>query len=189
MRAVALGVVGGLVVATGVTWATARPPVDDLAAYGDRSLLADGPTRSYTGSQVTVTDSMRAFARTVRVGERDLGLVFDRTELVCHGGRAVVAWHTGNLEPTVPDTGIQLTAYLDGEPIGSLIKGSTRGIYNDGPVTLHTVIDCPEGLHVLDIRIVHITGSWAVPFTDNIGADAPPGRLVGRGFVMTEVWD
>lgn len=158
-------------------------------AYGDRSLLDDGPTQTWTGTRTTITSSLRGFSETVRIDQRDIGLTIDRTALTCHGGVVEITWHVGNLEPTVPDTGIYLTARLDGQPVASITKGSTRGIYDDGPVDLRAVVDCPAGSHVVDLLIDRMwaDGGWGIPYVVNVG-EPSDGIVVMRGFVVTETY-
>ncbi len=179
----------GLVVAVVVTVLTMTPDdPPDTVWRGDSSLLVDGDTNAQTGSRVTLTDSMRQFDRTVRINDQQTGLVVDRTELACHGGRARVSWHIGNLEPITRNTGIHLTARLDGLGIASIVRGSTVDVWGDHPLDLETVIACPAGNHVLDLRIDSIHGAWGFPYVMTEGSRSDNLR-VGRGFIVQEVWN
>jgi hypothetical protein len=155
---------------------------------GAREHLDHVAATTRVGTNVSLTDTLRPINETVRVGVDDLGMILDRTHLTCHGGRARIIWHVGNLEPTVPGTGIALSARLDGELIGSLLRGSQDGIYNDQPATIVAVVDCPAGDHVLDLVIPHITGSWGIPYVDNPERGPVQHLLMNRGFTVLEVW-
>lgn len=187
-----VGLAAGLAVAA-VLWVVVPRPVEVVAVadpYGDRSLLADGSAQTSTGTRWSVTDSLRGFDRTVRIGPRNEGLVLDTTPVTCHDGRATVTWHVGNLEPTVPDTIIYLTARLDEAAIGTIIKGSTRGIYDDGPVDLRAVVDCPAGPHTFDLLVSHVSGGgWGIPYVVTPGQPTREGVRVLRGFIVEEVYE
>jgi hypothetical protein len=134
--------------------------------------------------QTAMTDSMRLFDRTVRIGEQDAGLVLDRTPIVCHGGRARATWYVGNLEPTVPETGLHLAVRLDGAIVAGMIEGSYTGIYEDGPVSIEAIFDCTPGKHSIDVYVVSIRGGWGIPYVANVPRTGSP---VSRGFIVTEV--
>jgi hypothetical protein len=187
-RVLLIGLAGGIIVAIAVTaWLNyTKPQPDDWR--GNRSELATVAARSATGSQVTLTDNLTQHRETVRVGDTDTGLILDPMDLECHGGRASITWTVGNLEPIVADTGIHLSARLDGVVIGSILRGSTRGIWNDTPVTLLAVTDCSAGQHTVDIRVDSISGAWGIPYVVNEGEPPSPNLLVNRGFVVREVW-
>ena len=156
--------------------------------FGDRSMLDDGQILESTGRFSTVTSSLRSFDRTVRIGEADAGLVVDSTPVTCHGGLLRIQWHIGNLEPTVPDTGIHLAVRFDGVPVGGLLRGSTRGIWNDSPSGIQAVILCPAGAHVVDLAITSVVGTWGFPYVVNVGDPVPHDLVVNRGFIVTETW-
>jgi hypothetical protein len=105
--------------------------------------------------------------------------MLDRTTVTCHGGVATLLWTTGNLEPTVKATGIHISLYLDGRRIATLLKGSTDGIWNDGPAVLRTMRPCARGRHVVEARIDSVTGSWGIPYAD-------PGQRVLRAIEISE---
>lgn len=182
---------GWAIVGAGVVMLIVRPamPIGDTGLGARELLPGDGLTHSYDGSRTTITDSLTPFNRTVRITAADEGTEVDKTALVCHGGRVDVTWHVGNLEPTVPATGIHLSATLDGATIGSLLAGSTDGIWNDRPAGIHAVVACPAGTHVLALRIVSVQGSWGMPYVVSAGSTNIDGLVVNRGFVVTEVWD
>jgi hypothetical protein len=144
--------------------------------------------RSATGSQITLTDNLTQHRATVRIGDADNGLILDPMDLECHGGRASISWSVGNLEPIVADTGIHLSARLDGSVVGSIMRGSTLGMWNDTPVELIAVVECPPGQHTLDLRVDSIHGAWGIPYVVNEGEPPSPYLLVNRGFVVREVW-
>jgi hypothetical protein len=73
--------------------------------------------------------------------------------------------------------------------IGSIIRGSSRGIFNDTPVDLLAVIDCPAGRHGLELTVAWIKGSWGIPFVDTVGNPPSADLVVNRGFVVREIWD
>ena len=140
------------------------------------------PERSEkTGSNVTLTDALGTFDKTYRFDRNHTWNQLDRTTVNCHGGRADVRWFVGNLEPTIPDTGIHLSILMDGKKISTILKGSTRGVYDDDEATIHTVVPCPAGSHVFSMRIDYIEGRWGIPYAD-------PGDRVQRGFIIHEVW-
>ena len=97
-----------------------------------------------------------------------------------------MAWHVGNLEPTVPGTGIYLTMTFDGRAVGSLIRGSTHGVWNDAAQTIFATVDCPQGTHRLSVTIDGF-GHWGIPYAANPGEQAQR-VVVNRGFVVTEIW-
>ena len=160
----------------------------DASGLGDRSELAFVTPTTVEGSHVTLTDSLRHVTQTVRIGPEDQGRSLDSTAVTCHGGRARVQWSTGNLEPTVIDTGITLTARFDGAPIGSLIRGSSRGDYNDAPAVIAAVVNCPAGMHVVDLLVTRLEGQWGIPYVSS--ATDPPSTdyHVNRGFIVEEIW-
>ena len=165
------------------------PSAAELAApYGDRGLLDAGTTRTSTGTRTTISDTLRGFDRSVWIDSNDNGLIVDQTTLTCHGGIAHVTWHIGNLEPVSQDVGIHLTARLDGEPIGSILRGSRVDIWGDEPASLHAVVPCPAGDHRLDLEIRSIHGRWGFPYVTSVGEPPSDELLVARGFVVSEVW-
>jgi hypothetical protein len=155
---------------------------------GDRGLLAPVQPRSATGSNITITDSLRPHVQSVWVDAQDQGLVIDPTPVTCHGGRLHVEWHVGNLEPQSADAGIHLTARFNGEPVGTIMRGSLRGIWEDDPADLHAVIDCPSGDHVVDL-VVNPSGKYGIPYAVTFGDPDLADEVVLRGFVLTEVWE
>jgi hypothetical protein len=155
---------------------------------GARELLDAVPATTRSGSQVSMTDTLQPIDATVRVDAYDLGMKLDRTVLFCHGGRARITWHVGNLEPTVPQTGIALSIRLDGQIIGSLLRGSVEGIYEDGPASIMAVADCSPGEHELDLAISQITGGWGIPYVANVRRGAVDYLQMNRGFIVMEVW-
>jgi hypothetical protein len=164
-----------------------HPQAAVAEAMGDRDLLGAAPVVTRLGTNIALTDSLRPINRTVRVVAKDLHMTLDRTPLTCHGGRARITWHVGNLEPTVPMTGIALSVRLDGKVIGSLLRGSADGTYNDNPASIMAVADCPAGEHVLDVVISEIDGGWGIPYVANVGERADH-LLMNRGFIVMEVW-
>jgi hypothetical protein len=166
----------------------AMRPVPNPFAYGDRSMLQPMSPEVLAGSHVSLTDTLRGHDQTVRIDERDKGRILDHTPITCHGGRARVVWHVGNLEPTRPETGIGLTARFDGVPIGSLIRGSTMGVWNDAPVSIQAVVDCPAGPHVLDLEVTFVNGSWGIPYVVSPDGPRSPNLVINRGFVVEEIW-
>ncbi len=142
-----------------------------------------------TGTRMSLTDNLRPQNETVRIGVADDGMILDPLTLTCHGGRIRVTWTVGNLEPIVADTGIHLSARLDDETIGSIIRGSARGIWNDVPVDLVTVADCSPGEHTLDLQVTAITGGWGIPYVVTKGSPPSSDLVVNRGFIVTEVWN
>lgn len=156
-------------------------------AQGDRVLLHDGPTRSWTGTNITVSTSERPFSETVRVVASDAGRALDPVDVRCHGGVAVVGWYVGNLEPIKQATGIHLSLRMDGETISSTLVGSTDGVYNDQPVTLRAVVRCPAGMRRFDLLIESVSGGWGIPYVQNVGDD-PGGLIVRRGITVRETW-
>ena len=137
----AVGIPWGLLVAFGIVWLSFvfTPRTSDGDAFdpslwqGDRALLEPVEAQSFTGSQITMTDNLRPHDATVRIGPDDVGLVLDPLRLHCNGGRIRVIWTVGDLEPIEPSTGIHLSARLDGVTIGSVLRGSSRGNWNDLP--------------------------------------------------------
>jgi hypothetical protein len=187
-RVLVIGLVGAIAVAIAAAlWLNSTAPQPD-DWRGNRSELATVAARTATGSQVTLTDNLTQHRETVRIGESETGLILDPMDLECHGGRASVTWTVGNLEPIDADTGIHLSARLDGVVIGSILRGSTRGIWNDTPVTLIAVANCPPGRHTLDIHVDAIQGRWGIPYVVNDGDPPSSNLLVNRGFVVREVW-
>ena len=193
-RVLAIGIPIGL--ALGVALGISLPMFSVLTApkhvdpqMGIRSFLEPIEPRSFTGSQVTITDSLRRHDQSVWIDDRDAGLVVDETKLECHGGRAYVVWHIGNLEPQSEDVGIHLTAVLDGADIGSILRGTTVDTWGDSPLEIHAVVDCSEGTHRLALRIRSVSGRWGFPYVVN--EDEPPSTdlPVNRGFVVTEAWN
>ena len=94
-----------------------------------------------------------------------------------------------NLEPTVPKTGIHLSARLDKAVIGSILRGSTDGIWNDTPVDLYAAVDCPPGRHVLDLEVTHVAGAWGIPYVGSEGAPPSEELRVDPSFLVTEIWN
>ena len=198
LRVLAIGIPWGIVAAFAWVWLTAfvLPPrtggSDALAVttawQGNRSLLEPGESTTVSGAMVSLTDNLRPLTETVRIGPSDAGLILDPLTLTCHGGRIRVTWTVGNLEPITPETGIHLSARLDGATIGSILRGSTRGIWNDVPTDLVTVADCSRGPHVLDLQVTSINGGWGIPYVVTEGNPPSTDLLVNRGFVVTEVW-
>jgi hypothetical protein len=132
---------------------------------------------SVTG-QTSLIDNLAGYDDTVvMTAIQDL----DAMAVTCHGGRASIVWYVGNLEPENEMTGIHIGVYFDGELVGSLLKGGTSGVYEDGPAEIRAVVDCSAGWHSFTARIYSISGTWGVPYANS-------GDLVMRGFVMTEVW-
>lgn len=137
---------------------------------------------SRTGNRTTLTTNLVTYNETYRVqAGPNLPARLDEMRIRCHGGTLRLTWQLGNLEPTHPDTGIHLTAYLDGKAVGSLLKGSTRGIWNDGPVQIESAVNCPGGQHKLWVSIDSIQGSWGIPYANE------PDH-VQRGFIAEEIW-
>ena len=138
-RVFVLGVPGGLAVGViaAVVVALAVPaPSPDLTWQGDRSLLDPRLTSSSTGTHTTVTDNLVGYGATVRIGTEDKGRLIDPLTIECHGGRAIIVWHVGNLEPIQPDTGLTLSAVFDGKVVGSLIRGSSLASSTTSPSML-----------------------------------------------------
>lgn len=187
---IGLAIIVGALIAV-VAWSVARRDpraAIDPSSLGNRALLSPGAPETYVGSHVALTDSLVPLTQTVRIDGDDRGRILDTTPIVCHGGRARILWTVGNLEPTVPNTGITLTARLDGQPIGSIIRGSTNGNYNDTPVTIQTVADCPAGAHVADVVVTTIQGAWGLPYVTNVGDPPAADFSVNRGFIIEEIW-
>jgi len=187
-----LAIVGWTIAVAGVALLLVRA-APASASHGDglgaRDLLAGaGVTRVYDGTHTTISDSLASFDQTVRLSAADEGTTIDRTALECHGGRADITWHVGNLEPTVAGTGIHLSATFDGEVIGSMIAGSSDGIWNDRPAGIRAVVACSPGTHQLAIQVVSVNGLWGIPYVVNPGERNIEGLRVNRGFVVTEVW-
>ena len=166
--------------------AQGTPPPRDR---GDVSMLENGETRTIVTAGMALTSSLRTFDQSVWVGPEDRGRVVDATNLTCHGGLAHVIWHIGNLEPGVANTGIHLTAQLDGKPVGSILRGTPVEVWGDQPAELHAVIDCPTGEHDLGLLIRSIHGRWGFPSVTDPDPSTSPVPHVPRGFVVTEVWD
>jgi hypothetical protein len=131
---------------------------------------------------------MRGFDHTVRIGDGDAGLIVDKTPVECHGGLAQITWHIGNLEPTIPDTGIHLAVRFDGEVVGGLLRGDPEGIWGDDATDIHAVVECPAGSHVIDLEVQAISGEWGFPYVANVGERQAHGLVVNRGFTVEEVW-
>jgi hypothetical protein len=182
-------VVSAIAFAVVVGSASLLRSLEDPGSRGDRSLLRAQSPEAIDATRASVTDGLHGYGRTVRVDHTDVGLELDATGLDCHGGMLQVVWHVGNLEPTVPDTGIHLSARLDDEVIGSLIVGSTRGVWEDGPAAIHAATRCPTGGHELKLTIVSITGAWGIPYVGPPGAADSVVLRVNRGFVATEYWN
>jgi hypothetical protein len=173
----------GIAVVQGVTTPkSAEPPM------GNRAYLEPIKPETFTGSQITMTDAIRIHDESVWIDERDSALVVDETPLECHGGRAHIVWHIGNLEPQSSDVGIHLTTRLDGEEIGSILRGTTVDTWGDSPLAIHAVAECPAGEHTLDLLVRSIHGRWGFPYVVNENEPASPDLRVGRGFIVTEVW-
>lgn len=152
----------------------------------ESSSFRTSPTvRQYTGRRTTVTEGLSSFNKTVRAvdagGSKPSVGTFDKTPVQCHGGMASVVWHVGNLEPTTPETGIHLSIFMDGERIGSLLKGSYNGVWEDGPEEIYTVVRCPRGPHTFYAAIDSLGGGWGIPYANE-------GDLVKRGLIITENW-
>jgi hypothetical protein len=161
-------------------------------ALDDRWNAAQPTTSS---GQVWVTDSLRDFTWTpvlrglpdgtaIDVATGEVVTEIDVTPVSCHGGRVIVEWHVGNLEPQIPHTGIHLAITMDGEVIGGILAGSADGIYDDWPAQIVAAQPCPAGPHVFAVKIQSISGYWGIPYAQ------PSGRAVNvvqRGFVIWEV--
>lgn len=163
-----------------------RAPVEELAKASELDPTVEA--RAYSGNRTKITDGLTTFRETPVVTREDSGRRLDRLEFECHGGRAKIMWHIGNLEPRKPATGIHLTVRLDDERIASLLKGSTRGIWNDAPAEIHEVVDCPAGRHVLELAIESVHGAWGFPYVVNPGEPPSEHLRVNRGFIVEEVW-
>jgi hypothetical protein len=189
LRAVAIAVPVG--VALGVGFAILRyfvaPPAQDWR--GDLAALDDGPAFSLTGDRFSITDSMRTFRESVWIDHQMEGGAVDRTVVECHGGRAQVTWHIGNLEPVTRDSGIHLTVRMDGAPVASILRGSAVDTWGDAPLTIHAVVDCSSGQHVIDLHVSNVDGAWGFPFVVNRGDPLSPLSRIGRGFIIREVWN
>jgi len=132
---------------------------------------------SVTG-RTTMIDNLAAHDSSVFVSDvQDL----DAMTLECRGGRASIVWYVGDLEPEYDMTGIHIGVYFDGQLVGSLLKGGTTGVYEDGPAEIRAVVDCSPGWHSVLARVYEISGQWDVPY-------ANANDVVRRGFVVTEVW-
>jgi hypothetical protein len=180
MKLLAVGLVVGLLAGTG--GARVGPGLLDEENQSPTILTPDreAPTRTATG-RVWLTDRLVTFDATFRITNEQKGERYDRTTLVCHGGRAHVLWYIGNLEPTVPDTLIHLSVLFDGRKVGTLLKGSTRGVYNDGPAEIQTVIPCPAGRHELAMTVDSADeGGWGIPYANETDR-------AQRGFIIEEV--
>jgi hypothetical protein len=198
LQVLAIGIPWGIVAAFAWVWLTGfvfgpntlgtDPLVAETAWQGNRALLEPGQPTTVTGAMVSLTDNLRPLTETVRIGPEDAGVILDPLSLTCHGGRIRVTWTVGNLEPITPDTGIHLSARLDGQTIGSILRGSNRGIWNDVPTDLVTVADCSPGAHLLDLEVTSISGGWGIPYVVTEGDPPSTTLLVNRGFVVTEVW-
>ena len=193
-RVLAIGIPIGL--ALGVALGISFPVFSVLTApdysdppMGNRALLEPVVPTTFSGSEVTITDSLRAHDHSVWIDERDTGLVVDQTDLECHGGRAHIVWHVGNLEPQVIDRGIHLSARLDGEVVGSVLRGTRVDSWGDDPIEIHAVADCDVGPHVLDLIVRSVHGRWGFPYVVNENEPSSPDLRVNRGFVVTEIWD
>lgn len=167
-----------------------------LAVVALRRDERPGPTLVKSGN-VVVTSKLTSFNRPVRftrgtdgdvyrvvdnksgkVGKRPERTI-DSMDLRCHGGTIEITWYVGNLEPTVPQTGIHLSVRLDGAQLATLLKGSTDGVWNDAPASIHTVTQCPAGSHKLEAHIDKLAGGWGIPYAD-------PENTVQRGFIVRE---
>lgn len=187
---------GALAVAGMVGAAMLSGSPDPCAAYGPRCWVGDRTqfdavtAATVTGSRFSLTDSLRPHDHSVWIDEDDDGLVVDPTPLECHGGRLHVTWHIGNLEPARVggEEAVHLSARLDGEVIGTVMRAGKAGTFEDSAMELHTVIDCPVGPHLVDLVIPYVTGVYGFPYVTNLG-DAPrPDLRVMRGFILEEVW-
>jgi hypothetical protein len=179
MKFLAVGLVVGLLAGAGGT--RVAPKLLEEENQSPTILTPDrqAPTRTATG-QVWLTDRLVTFDATFRITKEEEGEQYDQTPLVCHGGRAHITWYVGNLEPTVPDTGIHLSLLFDGRTIGTLLKGSTHGVYDDAPAEIQTVVPCPAGRHQLAVTVDSIVGGWGIPY-------AGKADRVQRGFIIQEV--
>jgi len=189
-RALAISIPIGLAIGIGVPLypLLTAPDSPDPPPMGNRAMLDPLPENVVTGSRVTVTDSLRSHDESVWIDGRDVSLVVDETDVECHGGRAYVVWHIGNLEPQTSDVGIHLTARLDEAEIGSILRGSTVDTWGDSPNSIHAIVDCSAGLHKVDLLIRSIHGRWGFPYVVNEHEPPSPDLRVNRGFVVTEVW-
>jgi hypothetical protein len=181
VKLLALGVAVGLL--AGAAGARVGPDVlDEFHSTNSSTTLTpdrEAPTHTAAG-QVWLTDRLVTFDAAFRITQAQQGEHFDPTKLVCHGGRAHVTWHIGNLEPTDPDTGIHVSVLFDGRKVGTLLKGSTRGVYDDGPEEIQTVVPCPRGRHELAATVDSIEGQWGFPYANDTD-------VVQRGFIIEEV--
>jgi hypothetical protein len=181
MKLLAVGVAVGLL-AGGVGARVGPQLVDEFRSTDSSTTLTPdrgAPTHTAAG-RVWLTDRLVTFDAAFRITHEQQGERFDPTNLVCHGGRAQITWHIGNLEPTNPDTGIHVSVLFDGDKVGTLLKGSTRGVYEDGPEEIQTVVPCPPGRHQLAVTVDSIEGEWGFPYAND--AD-----VVQRGFIVEEV--
>lgn len=191
LRALGIGLAGGLIVAFGVTWLTMdHTPPPPRYWVGDRSQFAPVEPTTARGSGIALTDTLRPHDRSVWIDKDDAGLVIDHTPLDCHGGRLRVTWTVGNLEPAAVEgkQGLHLSARFDGEVLATIYRAGYNGIHEDAPASLHAVVDCPAGAHVLDLEIGHVTGVYGLPYVTNL--DDPPRTDVQvlRGFIVMEVY-
>jgi hypothetical protein len=152
-----------------------RAPTRQRPAVGAHAVESINVSRAGMDKAATYY-AAHAFEDPLRFSEPG---VLDRTGISCHDGVATLLWSTGNLEPTVPETGIRISLYLDRTKIATMAKGSTRGIWNDGPVQLRTVRPCSRGRHTVTARIDRITGSWGIPYANK-------GDRVLRGLEIVE---
>jgi hypothetical protein len=178
-------VVAGLLLAVVITAATMR--ADPPPYMGVRANLGDSQPTSIAGT-TRMTDGLRYFSESVWIDDRDVGLVVDVTPVTCHGGRARIEWFIGNLEPQTRDTGLHLNVRLDGSVVATILRGTTVDTLGDHPVSSLAVVECPEGEHVVDLKVRLVGGRWGFPYVAN-EYEPPVGDLrVARGFVISEVY-
>jgi hypothetical protein len=162
----------------------ARAPEElDRPGAGPVLRMAAASVRSFVGEKVSVTYALSSYSGRVVVsaGRPSSDTRLDTTRVSCHGGVAHVAWYIGDLEPETPGAGIHVSAYMDGTKIATLIKGGGKGIWEDGPASIDTVVRCPRGRHVFWVERTQTDSLWGFPYANQTDR-------VQRGFIVTEYW-
>jgi len=157
-----------------------------------------GKRTTRTGTHVSLSDNLVTYRSTVRVVGNSRGAPFttsgvllepsskpvgriDEMRFTCHGGRLRVVWTIGNLEPTKVGGALHLDLVLDNTTISSLLRGSQVREYGDQSESVHAVVSCSDGAHVLYARIDNMVGAWGMPYANT-------NDRVQRGFIAEEVW-
>jgi hypothetical protein len=88
------------------------------------------------------------------------------------GGRATIRWYDSNFEPTNAGGHSIASIHVDGARVASVTRGSSSGVFQDGPLDLVWRGRLGKGRHRVEVLFEQGSGA-GIPYTDEpkIGVD------------------